>query len=135
MKTISQYQDDIKNLMKKVGDIDAQATMESRDLRDDEILLKNEILDTVEELSKTVNTLNRQERVTKTLETPEPTQTVEKKRPAMSVQVKDKEKFHTIGEQMVAVMRAGMPGGHINPRLYNAATGLNETSPSDGGLR
>ena len=135
MKTISQYQDDIKNLMKKVGDIDAQATMESRDLRDDEILLKNEILDTVEELSKTVNTLNRQERVTKTLETPEPTQTVEKKRPAMSVQVKDKEKFHTIGEQMVAVMRAGMPGGHIDPRLYNAATGLNETSPSDGGLR
>jgi HK97 family phage major capsid protein len=30
-------------------------------------------------------------------------------------------------------MNAGMPGGRIDPRLYNA-TGLNETTPSDGGF-
>ncbi len=42
--------------------------------------------------------------------------------------------FSTFGEQMSAVMRAGLPGGQVDPRLYNAATGLSETVPSDGGF-
>jgi len=31
-------------------------------------------------------------------------------------------------------MQAGLPGGTVDPRLWNAATGLNETTPSDGGF-
>jgi HK97 family phage major capsid protein len=30
-------------------------------------------------------------------------------------------------------MRAGLPGGHVDPRLFNAS-GLNETTPSEGGF-
>lgn len=42
--------------------------------------------------------------------------------------------FSSLGEQLTAVMRAGVPGGQIDPKLYNAATGLNETVPSEGGF-
>ena len=72
MKTISQYKDDIKNLMKKSCDIDAKATNEDRDLSESELSLKNEILDQVDETEKTVRTLERQERLSKKLEAPEP---------------------------------------------------------------
>jgi hypothetical protein len=56
MKTVSQYKEDIKNLMKKVGDIDAKCTAENREPVESEITLKNEILDTVEELRQIINT-------------------------------------------------------------------------------
>jgi HK97 family phage major capsid protein len=42
--------------------------------------------------------------------------------------------FASFGEQLVAVRNAGLPGGQIDPRLYAAASGLNETTPSDGGF-
>jgi HK97 family phage major capsid protein len=42
--------------------------------------------------------------------------------------------FSSLGEQLQAVMRAETPGGKTDPRLYNAASGLNETTPSDGGF-
>jgi len=134
MKTISQYREDIKNLMKKVADIDAQAMAENRDLTSDELLLKNEMMDAVEDRSEMVKTLERQERVGNLLEEPGEAVTVEKKRPALSIQVRDKERFSSIGEQMFAVMRAGQHGGHVDPRLYNVATGLGESVPSDGGF-
>ena len=45
--------------------------------------------------------------------------------------------FPTLGEQLKAVRQAGIPGGQIDNRLYNvraAASGLNETVPSEGGF-
>ncbi len=42
--------------------------------------------------------------------------------------------FGTFGEQLVSIMAAGMPAGQTDPRLFAAATGLNETTPSDGGF-
>ena len=42
--------------------------------------------------------------------------------------------FAGLGEQLQAVMRAGLPSGQTDPRLFNAASGLNETVPSDGGF-
>jgi HK97 family phage major capsid protein len=68
------------------------------------------------------------------LEKPEASVTTEKKNPAMTTQVNDKSKFGSFGEQMLAVVNAGKPERRIDPRLYNAATGLNETTPSDGGF-
>jgi HK97 family phage major capsid protein len=35
---------------------------------------------------------------------------------------------------MAAVMAAGRPGGRVDQRLFNAATGMGETVPSDGGF-
>lgn len=132
MKTISQYREDIKNLMKKAGDIDAQATAENRDLHDSEILLKNEILDTVEDLTKTVKSLERQERIRMELEKPEVTLT----RPGPREKPEDRpqDRFTTLGQQMMAIKEGCRQGGQIDPRLYRAATGLNETVPSEGGF-
>ena len=139
MKTITQYREDIASLKKKVGDIDAKAVNENRDLQEAEIALKNEILDTIEELHSTVATLERQERVFDSLSAPEKPKTVEGPKKAMSrietgEDSRSKDKFVTLGQQMAAVMRAGSPGGNIDPRLYNAATGLSTTVPSDGGF-
>jgi len=42
--------------------------------------------------------------------------------------------FANLGEQLRAVAQAGIPGGKTDPRLFQAASGLNETVPSDGGF-
>lgn len=136
MKTISQYKEDIKSLMKKGADIDAKATAENRELVDSELTLKNEILDTVEELNRTIGTLERQERVHASLESSPAPVTVPKKnlpRPEAAV---SKDRFESLGHNMMAVMNAGLPGRNVDPRLYNVAgpTGLNETVPADGGF-
>jgi HK97 family phage major capsid protein len=134
MKTSTQYKEDIKNLMKKVADIDAKATAENREVREDEVSLKNEILDTVEELNKSIITMERQERVHKALESPAAPKTVEN-RIVRSPDAEKKDRFSSFGQQMVAVVNAARPGGSADPRLFNAAaSGLNETVQSDGGF-
>ena len=49
---------------------------------------------------------------------------------------KDNEKrFASFGEQLMAAYRAATPGGKVDERLTTrAASGLNETTPSDGGF-
>ncbi len=42
--------------------------------------------------------------------------------------------FKNLGEQLIAVRKAGTPGQPIDSRLYNAATGLSEQVPSEGGF-
>ena len=43
--------------------------------------------------------------------------------------------FRSLGEQMQAIYRAGMPGGQVDERLYQVrASGLNITTPSEGGF-
>lgn len=134
MKTISQYREDIKSLMKKSTDIDARATAENRELTEAELALKNEILDAVEDLTKTVNTLERQDRMNNLLDKPQESVTTPKAKITVGENRASKEKFNSLGEQVAAVMNAGKPGGKVDPRLYNAASGLNETVPSEGGF-
>jgi HK97 family phage major capsid protein len=134
MKTVSQYKEDIKSLMKKAADMDAKATADNRDLNENEVALKNEIFDTVDELNKTVQTQERQERVHASLEAPNPPVTIGKKSIARTEGADKRDRFESLGHQMAAVMNAGLPGKNVDPRLYNAASGLNETVPSEGGF-
>ncbi len=47
----------------------------------------------------------------------------------------EEKRFATFGEQLLAAYRAAAPGGKIDERLTTrAASGLNETNPSDGGF-
>ena len=135
MKTITQYREDVKNLMTKAADMDAKATAENRDLTEAEISLKNEILDTVEEITKTISALERQERINDLLDKPEPAVSVPKGK--VKIEVGDdrasKDKFSSLGQQLFAVINAAKMGGNVDPRLYNAS-GLNETVPSEGGF-
>ncbi len=133
MKTISQYKEDVKNLMKKSGDIDAQATAENRELTEAEISLKNEILDTVEDLNKTVSTLERQDRINASLSGTAGAVTVARNTPPARP-AEAKERFASFGQQLAAVRNATVRG-QVDPRLFNAAgSGLSESVPSDGGF-
>lgn len=135
MKTATQYKADIQTLMKKVADIDAKATAENRDLIASELALKNEMLDTVDELNQTVKTLDRQNRTREMLESNEAPATINRTRTETPPAINTKEKFGSLGEQLIAVVNAGRQGGSIDPRLFNAAaSGLNETVGSDGGF-
>jgi HK97 family phage major capsid protein len=136
MKTITQYREDIKQLMEKSGDINAQAISERRELTNAEVSLKNEILDKVEELEGIVHTMERENNVGTRLEKPTERKTVEKNsghKFEVGADNRSKQKFTSLGEQMAAIMRAGVPGGNVDPRLYNA-TGAGESVPSDGGF-
>jgi len=114
MKTISQYREDIAALMKKAADMDAKATVENRDLTDGELSIKNEMMDTVEDYRRTVATLERQQRIADALEKPEAVQSIEKKREIAAQTERDR--FPSFGAQLAAVMRAGQPGGVVDPR-------------------
>ena len=53
------------------------------------------------------------------------------------VENRDKDRFHSFGQRLAAVMRAGIPGGTVDPRLFNitnAASGLAESVQADGGF-
>ena len=135
MKTLSQYREDIKNLMKKAADIDAKCVAENREIDEAEISLKNEILDTVEDLGKIVATMERQDRITSALEKPARAETRPGPQSAKPSDTGDRDRFNSFGEQMAAVMRAGLPNGRVDARLFNAAaSGLSESVPSDGGF-
>ena len=47
----------------------------------------------------------------------------------------NEKRFASFGEQLLAAYRAAAPGGHVDERLSTrAASGLNESTPSDGGF-
>jgi len=136
MKTITQYKEDIRVLMAKSAEIDAKCVNENRDPTEAELDYKNEIMDTVKEYQDIIRTMERQERIAADLERPQEPLTVPKDtgNRGSGITIRDKDKFNSLGEQLCAIISAGRPGGSIDPRLYNAASGLNETVPSDGGF-
>jgi HK97 family phage major capsid protein len=137
MKTISGYREDLARLVKKVGDIDAKLVAEGRDPSETEIKLKTELMDNVDELQTIIATQERQERMTASLAaTPAPITRPTPQGHARPEGAEKKDKFLSFGEQMAAVMRAGLPNGHTDPRLFRAAaaSGMSESVPSDGGL-
>lgn len=136
MKTVTQYKEDIKTLMDRVAAMDAKAVLEKRDLTDAELNVKNEIFNTVEEYRKIVVTMERQQNISDSLLKPEVPLTVARIGKLETEQQK-RDKFNSFGEQMAAVMNAGIPGGTFDPRLRivaAAGSGLSESVPSDGGF-
>jgi HK97 family phage major capsid protein len=135
MKTITQLKDEVKQLMKASADIDAKATLENRCLNESEKNIKTEILDKVEEIGNEINVREREERIAARLNTPGEPVTVPKTTERVDVykDSRSKDKFGTMGENIAAMINASRPGGAFDPRLHNAATGMNETVPSDGG--
>jgi len=137
MKTITQYKEDMKNLMKKVSDIDARCVIENRDPSDQELNIKQEILDTVDEFRKIVDTQERQERTTNLIDKPEDRKTGQSSKEINSSAAQEnKDSFPSLAEQLFAIKNAAV-SRVIDPRLNNvrnAATGLGITIPSEGGF-
>jgi HK97 family phage major capsid protein len=137
VKTITQYKEEIKGLMKASGDLDAKCVSENRELNASEVSLKNEILDKVEELRSIVAAQERQERISTALEAPANLPASRPSPQPAQPATRTQDHFHSPGEQFMAIYQAGIPGGITDPRLRNmraAATGLSETVPSDGGF-
>lgn len=66
---------------------------------------------------------------------PEERAVTEKPEVKPTPQKPEEKRFATLGEQLLAAYRAAMPGGHTDERLSTrAASGLNESTPSDGGF-
>jgi HK97 family phage major capsid protein len=135
-KTVTEYRDDIKRLMDKVAGIKNGAVSENRDLSEAEISLQNEILDGVDELRKLIAVEERSQKTLDELANPVSAPRSQPKISALTEERAKKDKFSSPGEQLLSVVRAGMPGGNVDPRLLNtrAAYGLNETTPSDAGF-
>jgi len=136
MKTIKTIKEDIAILLKELGDIRTLCTSENRDPNKDEIEISNQKLSKVDELERllalemrTQKTLDRsKESIIKPDKTPINTEDERKRQ-------EKRDNFASPGEFFQAVMRAGTPGGMVDPRLSTrAASGLSEGIPSDGGF-
>jgi HK97 family phage major capsid protein len=129
MKTITQYREDIAALMKTVNDIEEKCIAENRGPTEEELDFQNEAMNEIDRLRGVVATMERKEALSADLKMPERALTL----PGKKIDVERKQdNFRTFGEQLVAVYNAEIHGTR-DPRLYNAASGLNEAVTSDGG--
>jgi len=135
MRTIKQLQEDIGILMKKLGDMRSLCVAEKRDPTKEERVLAegylNEIDDLEEALKLEQRSQDAMDRTKRSDAEPDRTEIDSEKEQRQARQ----NNFASAGEFYQAVMKAGMPGGPVDPRLSTrAATGLSESIPSDGGF-
>lgn len=140
MYTITQINEMIEKHMKKVGDMRAQFHTENREPTKEERDLIQNMLDRVDELRELKAVEERVQKTNDDLSAPtttpiKPELTENRSLITGGEDRASKEKFTSFGEQMAAIVRADTPGQTIDPRLLTvrAASGLNETIPSDGG--
>ena len=136
MRTITQLKEDINILIKKLGDMRSILIAENRDPNEDERRTAEGYLDEIDNLEKLVKletiTQRTLDRVHEPTDPPDKTP-VDTARDKAEQDKRDS--FASSGEFFQAVMRAGTPGGPVDPRLSTrAASGLQESVPSDGGF-
>ena len=136
MRTITQLKEDVARLVKELGDMRSLCINENRDPSEEERKLANSHLAEVDELEEMIAL---EERTQKTLDRQKEPETDPDKTPVDTKEDRKKQEkrdsFASAGEFYQAVMRAGLPGGSVDPRLSTrAATGLSESIPSDGGF-
>ena len=138
MRTITEMREEVSNLMKNLADAKTRCIQENREPSAEERRQALNVLARVSELEEIINlevqTEEVQDRLSKSARQP--------MKPALNGGNPDdqakKDSFRSFGEMIVAVMRAGSPNPYVDPRLrtsmFNAATGLQEGIPSDGGF-
>ena len=139
MRTLEQYREDVAKLLEQAGNIRAKAENQNRDLTAEEVSHIGDVNEEVKRLQGMIDVLAETDGLVAAVkETPAPQaqpQTMPKARVQFVADNGKKERFASLGEQLVATIRAAQPGGKIDPRLFTAAaTGLNETTPADGGF-
>ena len=136
MKTVKAIKEDIAIILRELAAMRTLCTSENREPCAEEREAANEKLSKIDELEqmlaleiRTQATLDRSKESER-----EPDRTpIDTGREKTAQEKRDN--FASSGEFFQAVMRAGTPGGPVDPRLSTrAATGLSESVPSDGGL-
>lgn len=135
MKTVTENREEVKSIMQRLGEMRTRCIQENREPSGEERRIAGELLDRVETLESMIALDERQEKVMARLDRPQ----IEPIKPDLSPVInRDQDKFKSFGEQLVAVIRAAGDRAQIDPRLrttiYDAATGLQENIPSEGGF-
>lgn len=142
MKTVNEYKLELENIEHELRSMKASLEQEDRDPTDEERVKMVDMLDRADDLDKLIETEER--RVALEERFKKPSDDEKKKADAVKPQPEERKKqytrhnkkvFSSLGEQLNAVMRAGM-GERVDPRLYEvrAATGLSEGIGADGGF-
>ena len=135
MKTIKLMKEDRDALLKELEKMRDLCTQENRMPASEEVEWASGKLDEIRDLEANIAL---EERTQGVLENARKSQTPpDKPNPNENENSvhNQREQFASPGEFYQAVMRAGMPGGSVDPRLSTrAASGLSESIPSDGGF-
>lgn len=101
----------------------------------DDLLKKMESLDALKDNAEYASTLDEIDKVENAISARErfEAKAKEMELPEAKPVVDDSKKFKSFAEQLRAVVEASKPHGKIDPRLANAASGMNETTDADGG--
>jgi len=140
MKTITEYKERLVELDRKLGDVRQTCINENRDPDLTELDLMNDIMDEMESVEKLVDTLERSQNAEDKFKRARGRKVIEPDTDPKAAAQEKKDRFHSWGEQLVAVMQAGMPNGRVDPRLRigdietRAASGMSLSVPSDGGF-
>ncbi len=138
MDKIKEIREKIDKLGTELATMKALLETEKRSGTTEEVLKANTIMDEMESLDKEIENIEMNSRMTDTM-----TRMRESRREAIKPDVTnrsvEKREFRSFGEQLLAVMTAGSPGGSLDRRLIpswqgRAATGMSESIPSDGGF-
>ena len=135
MRTITQLREDIKILLDKLGNLRGLCLTEKRDPNEDEIRIAEDYLIEIDGLEKNLALeLRTQETLVrmKSPATPPDKPPIDTRKDRKQ---ENRDSFASPGEFFKAVMRAGCPGGPVDPRLSTrTGQGMSETVPSDGGF-
>jgi HK97 family phage major capsid protein len=135
MKTIKQMVEDVNAILTELGDMRTLCTQENRSPTTEEIAFGNGKLAEIEGLEAAIKLEERTQGALGRQQEPDGEVVKPVISPAQQRVANDREHFATDGEFYQAVMRAGSPGGFVDPRLSTrAASGLSEGVPSDGGF-
>jgi HK97 family phage major capsid protein len=139
MKTITEMRAEVDALMKKIGDIRSLCNVENRVPTVEERTSMQGYLDTIEDLEGQIALEERTQATKSRLEKPiekEERTPIKPSGVQLNTDAQEKrDRFVSLGEQLMAIRNACIPGGTTDPRLANrAASGLSEGVPSDGGF-
>ena len=141
MRTIEQLCDEVAALKKTLGELEAVATAESRDMNEAEMKLADDCIKEIGVLRRKIDLQKRIEKTTEELE--QPITHVEKPEPEGEkrhygdlriTREDDPSRFRSFGEQLAAIILASADRPRVDPRLLETrATGLSEGIASEGG--
>jgi len=142
MKTVTEYKERLGDLNERLAEIKTNCVHESRDPKIEEVDVMNEIMDEMLVVEQLITTLERSDRTTHRVSvgrsiTQEVAEVNDTNNATAVKAQENKDRFGSFGEQLAAVMRAGTPNGHMDPRLRigeSRATGMSVGVPSDGGF-
>ena len=126
---------EIEELLLKIESLKEAVKIDKREMTDDEIDKSTAMLDRVDKLEKLVELEERSAKTAERMNQSQSALIIPTPEKRSLITINDKPGFKSIGEQLIAVHRAGYPGGHVDPRLMEKrSTGLNEAAPADGGF-